>query len=313
MNLKEALVEELHKPIRKNFPRRHVNMRGLDETWQADLVDMSTYSNENKEYKFLLTVIDIFSKYAWGVPLKTKNGPDVTAAMKSILEQSNRHPKNLHADQGKEFYNKEFKTLMKKYGINLYSTFSVMKASICERFNRTLKTKMWKRFSLQGHYNWINILSDLMSTYNSTKHRTIMMKPKDVTSAADEDRLLREIYYPKNKQKIKTTKKKSKFHIGDKVRISKYKHVFEKGYTPNWTTEIFTIKHVMPTHPITYKLIDYQGQPIEGGFYSEEIAKVKHSDVYLIEKVLRKRQDKLYVKWLGFDNTHNSWINKTDL
>lgn len=274
---------------------------------------MSAYSKENNGNNFLLTVIDIFSKYAWAIPLKTKNAQDVTAAMKSILEQ-NRQPKNLHVDQGKEFYNKDFKTLMKKYGINMYATFSVMKASICERLNRTLKTNMWKRFSLQGHYNWINILSDLIMTYNTTKHRTIKMKPQDVTSKADEDRLLREIYYKKkNQQKIKIRKKKPKFKIGDKVRISKYKHIFEKGYTPNWTTEIFTIKHVMPTNPITYKLDDYQGNSIEGGFYTQEIAKVKYSDVYLIEKVLRKRGNEIYVKWLGFDNSHNSWINKTDI
>lgn len=312
MNSKEDVVNELHKPVRKNFLRRHVIMRGIDETWQADLVDMSAYSKENQGNTFLLTVIDTFSKFAWAVPLKTKNATDVTKAMKYILDQ-NRQPRNLQVDQGSEFYNKKLKALMKQYKINMYSTFSVMKASICERFNRTLKSKMWKRFSLQGHYNWINILSEIIKNYNATKHRTIMMKPKDVISHATEEHLLNGIYFKKQQQIIKTKRKKSKFKVGDKVRISKYKHIFEKGYTPNWTTEIFTIKLVKPTHPITYKLIDYQGHPIEGGFYSEEIAKVKHSDVYLVEKVLRKLGDKLYVKWLGFDDTHNSWINKTDI
>ncbi|XP_074096350.1 uncharacterized protein LOC141525687 [Cotesia typhae] len=104
-----------------------------------------------------------------------------------------------------------------------------------------------------------------------------------------------------------------KFKVGDKVRISKYKHVFDKGYTPNWTTEIFTIKSVQNTNPTTYKLVDYQDQPIEGGFYNEELSKVKYPDVYLVEKVIRKRGHKYYVKWLGFDTKHNSWINKSDM
>lgn len=107
--------------------------------------------------------------------------------------------------------------------------------------------------------------------------------------------------------------RKIKFKIGDKVRISKYKHIFEKGYTPNWTTEIFTVSHVKLTNPTTYKLVDYQDHPIEGGFYQEELNKVKYPDTYLVEKVLKRRGDKLFVKWLGFDNSHNSWISASDL
>lgn len=306
MDKKEALANELHKPARRNYRRRAVDIRGLDETWQADLVDMSAYTSSNNGHKFLLTVIDNFSKFAWAAPLKTKSGKDVTNAMKSVL--SSRSPKKLHVDQGKEFYNKEFKTLMKKYNIKLYSTFSHLKASICERFNRTLKSKMWKQFTLRGTYKWIDILPNLMSEYNNSKHRTIKMKPIDVT-AANENKILRAVYKPLRVQE----KQKKKFKVGDKVRISKYKHVFEKGYTPNWTTEIFTISEIKNTIPLTYKLMDYQEQPIEGGFYMEELSKVKYPDIYLVEKVLRTRGNELYVKWLGFDNSHNSWINKSEM
>ncbi|XP_044588800.1 uncharacterized protein LOC123267981 [Cotesia glomerata] len=135
------------------------------------------------------------------------------------------------------------------------------------------------------------------------------MKPKDVTAANAED-LFVNIYQP---LQMSQSKKKKKFKVGDKVRITKYKHIFEKGYTPNWTTKIFTITQVKNTNPTTYKLIDYQNQPIEGGFYEEELSKVKYPDVYLIEKVIREHGNKLYVKWLGFDSKHNSWINKKDL
>ena len=157
------MVEELHRPA-----RRHVDIREIDDTWQADLVDMSAYAKVNRGYRFLLTVIDIFSKFAWAVPTNTKSGSNITAAMRSVLEQG-RQLRRLYADQGKEFFNAHFKRLMEEYNILLYSTFSNLKASICERFNRTLKTKMWKEFSFRGTYKWIDI-------FQSNKHQDILQK-----------------------------------------------------------------------------------------------------------------------------------------
>ena len=300
----QQVVEELHKPARRNYPRRKYDIRGIDETWQADLVEMQPYSRENRGHNYLLTVIDIMSKYAWAVPVKRKTGEDVTAAMKLILK-GGRKPRNLHTDRGKEFYNKPFQELMKRHKINLYSTYSNLKASICERFNRTLKNKMWKIFSLNGNHKWVDIVSDIVAKYNDTKHRTIGMKPKDVTKSNEMQVRTRFAYKS-------VPVKKPKFKLGDKVRISKSKHVFEKGYTPNWTTEIFTISHVNKTTPITYHLKDYQDQSVSGGFYEQELQKVKYPDVYLIEKVLKKRGDQVYVKWLGFDSTHNSWTDNPE-
>ena len=210
-------------------------------------------------------------------------------------------------DQGKEFYNSEFKALMQRYDITLYSTFSNLKA-ICERFNRTLKGKMWKQFSLRGTYKWADIVNDLLFDYNNTKHRTIGMKPKDVT-ARNEMSLLRNVY---GRPRVNRTRK-IKFKVGEKVRISKYEHIFEKGYTPNCMLEIFTISEVKNTGPVTYKPVDYQDHPIEGDFYQEELIEVKYPDAYLVEKIVRKRGNKVFVKWLGFYNSHNSWINESDL
>lgn len=303
---RRKLVEELHKPARRNYPRRKFDVRGLDETWQADLVEMQPYARENRGVRYLLTIIDTLSKYAWAVPVKRKTGKDVTAAMELVLRQG-RVPTNLQTDQGKEFYNASFKSLMSRYRINHYSTYSNLKASIVERFNRTLKNKMWMQFSLRGSYKWLDILNDLVAAYNSSKHRTIGMKPNEVTAAKVETLL-------KRLQPRERSRKIPKFRIGDKVRISKNKHVFEKGYTPNWTTEIFTVDRVVAsTSPVTYKLKDYQDKPISGGFYEEELLRVEYPDTYLVEKVLKKRGNKVYVKWLGFDSSHNSWINKTDM
>ncbi|XP_046750607.1 uncharacterized protein LOC124413865 [Diprion similis] len=146
-----TIVAELHRLIRRNYPRRFIDVRGLDETWQ----------------------------YAWVVPIKSKSGKDVTAAIKSVLAQ-NRKPKHLHVDQSKEFYNSEFKALMKQRNINMYSTSSNLNSSRCEPFNQTLKNKMCKRFAHRGSHKRIDILSDLMKSYNNTKHGTIRIKQVDV-------------------------------------------------------------------------------------------------------------------------------------
>uniref|UniRef100_A0ABD2WHH2 Chromo domain-containing protein n=1 Tax=Trichogramma kaykai TaxID=54128 RepID=A0ABD2WHH2_9HYME len=147
---------------------------------------------------------------------------------------------------------------------------------------------MWKRFSLSGNYKWIDIISDLVEVYNNTT--TIWWN-----------------------YKLTGSKISAKFKIGDKVRVSKAKHIFEKGYTPNWTTEIFTIVKASQTHPPTYHLKDYQDQPITGSFHEQELSIAKYPDIYLIENIIRKKGDKLFVEWLGFDSTHNSWINKNDI
>lgn len=302
MGKKQQLVNELHRTARKNFKRRRVIIIGYDDTWQADLVEMGAYSNVNNGFRYLLTIIDTFSKYAWTIPIKSKTGYDVTNAMQSVLKGV-RKPKNLQTDDGTDFFNKTFRTLMAKYKINHYSTYSSLKASIVERFNRTLKNKMWKAFSMNGNYEWVKIIMKILSDYNNCYHRTIKMKPIHVCKE-NEKQLLSTVY------NYKITGGSAKFCVGENVRISKYKHIFEKGYTPNWTTEIFKIRKIQSTNPVTYLLKDYQNQPISGGFYELELHKASSSDLYLVEKILKTKDQKIFVKWLGFPDNHNSWINK---
>lgn len=178
---RQQVVNELHKPARRNYVRRRVIMKGMNDLLQADLVEMIPYAQMNKNYKYLLTIIDTFSKFAWAIPIKTKSAPDVSAALDSVLKTLKYPPKNLQTDDGKEFFNARVKKLMAEYNINHYSTFSGLKASIVERFNRTLKNRMWKQFSMQGTYKWIDMVSGLVANYNNTKHRTIKMKPNQVS------------------------------------------------------------------------------------------------------------------------------------
>jgi hypothetical protein len=305
--VKTKIVNELHKPARKKFPRRSMVMKGIDDLWQIDLVEMHKFSKSNSGFNYILTVICVFSKFAWAVPVKRKTGAAVTAAISSIFKQG-RIPKSIHSDMGREFYNSHFSALMKSHNINHYSTYSTMKAFICERFNRTLKNLMWKQFSLQGHYKWLDMLPKLLKLYNGSFHRTVKMKPCDIVSKDIEKHLLDTVY------KIKPQNSKAaKFKLNDRVRISKAKAEFAKGYTPNWSNEIFKIVKVQKTRPVTYLLHDYLDQPVLGGFYEQELQKTKVDEVYLVEKVIKRSGNKLYVKFLGFDASHNAWINKKDV
>lgn len=266
---RRRLVEELHAPARRNFPRRRVIVRGYDDLWQADIVEMRPYSRFNGGYHYILTVIDVLSKRAWAMPLKSKGGSETANAIAEIIRESGRCPKNLQTDHGKEFYNTDVRKLLKKHDINHYSTYSVLKASIVERFNRTLKNDMWKMFTLNGNYKWVDLLPRLMEKYNARKHRTICMRPIDVTPAAAE-KLLDTVY---SHVKIAGP---ARFKVGDSVRVSKYKTILEKGYTPYWTTEVFKISKVqrVPILQLTYSMIIVENPSLERSTNTSFIARL---------------------------------------
>lgn len=310
MSLKSEVINELHKPARINFPRRNTILKGVNDLYQADLIEVQPYSRFNKGFRYILTFINCFTKVADAAPLKDKTGKSVAAAMERILKRGEHIVKHLQTDDGKEYFNKVFKDMMKKYNINHYSTKSEKKAAIIERFNRTLKGAMYKMFSVRGKHVWYDVLTKLISDYNNTFHRTIGMKPVEV-SKENEEEVLKSI---KKNTKPKDDKRKPKsYNVGDKVRISKYKGVFDKKYLANWTNEVFTIHRVQPTLPETYILKDNKGELLEGGFYGHELLKSFVGDVYLVEKVLKRKKDKLLVRWLGFNKSQDSWINKKDL
>lgn len=307
---KTAVVNELHKPMRKNFPRRCTVLKGLNDLYQADLVEMIPYSRENKGHKYILTLINCFSKVAYAAPLQDKTGKTVTKAMEILFKQNKIEMKHLQTDEGKEYYNTTFANLMKLHNINHYSTKSDKKAAIIERFNRTLKAALYKWFSLQGTYAWLHVLPKVIRNYNNSFHRTIGMKPREVNKS-NERTVLKRI-------KVNTLpaidKKPPKvFYTGDKVRISKAKTVFTKGYIPNWSNEVFEVYRVQPTVPQTYILKDHNGEILQGSFYGHEMLKSSTGNVYLVEKVLKKKKDKVLVRWLGFDKSQDSWVSKKDL
>ena len=173
------LAKEVFSPQITKFRRERIVPLYKDETWSADLIDKSSLSKYNNNYKFILTVIDIFTKYAWAIPLKNKSGLSITKGFKTILSEGpkggseSRKPEKLWVDRGSEFYNKTFKSLIQEYVTKLYSIYSDLKAVFIERFNRTLLHIINKPMFLNGDGNWVNILNDAVVTYNNNIHSTI--------------------------------------------------------------------------------------------------------------------------------------------
>nr|XP_022335804.1 uncharacterized protein LOC111132300 [Crassostrea virginica] len=277
--LKEQEAYTLHKPIQRKFKRRRTRVTDIDEQWQLDLADVSNLKKQNDGYRFLLCAIDVLSKYAWVVPLKQKTGKEMIRGLQKIFK-SWRRPVRIQSDQGKEFTNKEFVRAFKP--IHFFTTRNAeTKASIVERFQRSLKARMWRYF---------------------TRHKT------------------RRYDSPRTKQQ---QQQQPQFIVGDLVRISKAKRTFEKGYLPNWTTELFTVsKRVPGRYPYVYKIKDYAGEELQGNFYEQELQKVtKTDDVYEVEKILgyKKRRvgkkiiKEFKVRWKGYPPNFDSWIPHTDL
>ena len=310
MTLKE-IVQEIHKPALKKFEKRKVKVFGINQIWAVDLVEMIPYADINDGYKYFLNVIDCFTRYAYVEPLKNKSAIEVLNALKKIVAKSKSKPKKIWADSGKEFINKDMKKWMDENDISIYHTYSENKSVMIERFNRTLKNKMWMKFDENGNFRWIDILQDLISDYNNTIHRSIKMTPKEANNKKIEP-ILSEVLNIDNRKQIKP-----KFKVGDKVRISKVKGIFEKGYLPNWSYEVFTVDEVKNTNPPTYLLKDWQDEKIEGSFYDQELQKTKLGNIYIVEDIIKKRKNKgkneVYVKWRGFSDKHNSWILESEL
>lgn len=261
---------ELHKPVIKRFPRRKIVTLAIDELWAADLVIMNKYVNENDGYKYILNVIDTFSKVAWAEPIKRKSGSDVTRVIHNIVLRAKRNghgsPDLLHTDKGTEFRNKDFRKLLADLGTKMYHTENEEKSAIVERFNRTLNERMKVQFETRKSFRWVDILQGLIDDYNSSYHTTIRLRPKDVRKT-DEPRL-REMYLMKQPQK-----NPARLKVGDRVRIVRKNTLFESKYQRKWTTEIFRIVDVMPTAPVTYKISDLTGEEIIGSFYEKELQK----------------------------------------
>lgn len=305
----------LHKPVRYNFTRRRTIVGGIDHQWQADLIDLRSLKKYNNKYTFILMVIDVLSKYAWAIPLKNKTGQSLTDAFEQIFSKSGRKPLKLQTDKGTEFLNKTFQKFLVGQDVGFFTSENDdIKCSIVERLNRTIKERMWRYFTKKGAKRYIEILPKLMRSYNHSYHSSIKRAPIEVNedNQAEVWKTLFGDWTMRDKDLIKH------FEIGDRVRISKTRRNFRKGYLPSWTEEKFTVSRFRNTLPITYFLKDDKGEELLGTFYSQELQKVNsEKPKHRIEKVLNVRVSnatrEYLIRWKGKRASFDSWISESDL
>ena len=315
-----TLHKEYHKgqrnPSYSHFKRNQ---------FQMDLVDIQELAPFNDNIRYLLAVIDTFTRFAWVRLLKDKRGETVLEAFKSILKSAGEYPRIIVTDRGTEFFNKLFQTFCEQSNIKLLTPDSSVHAAYIERFNRSLQSLIYKYMTENETHRFIdrinpdgtltNVFRNLMHTYNTRKHRMIGTSPciaENDESVHLDMRLRMSKYYEKIKPKKKT------LNVGDTVRISKQKGKFSRGYKEQSQLEIFKIYEIKTKSKIPmYYLETYDGsEKIKGGFYDFELTKVAN-DVFRVEKVLRTRKKnnivEHLVKWKGFNDTYNSWIPADDV
>ncbi|KAJ1518856.1 hypothetical protein ONE63_011532 [Megalurothrips usitatus] len=303
----------LHAPARRKFTRNKTYADVADDCWQCDLSDMQALKEDNDGFAYLLCVICVFSRFDWCIPIKNKTSNSIKNAFKVLFTKTERRCTRLVGDKGSEFENNEFKRFLKGYGIEYYHTNNPdTKASICERFQRTIKTRLFKVFTQREKYRYIDgLLDQIVHAYNNTYHRTIRMTP---TEASSPTRTL-EVYnilYGKEE-----TKKRPKLAVGDYVRISREKKHFEKGYTWNWSEEIFKVVKVIPHNNPCYKIQDLDGANIIGSFYEAELQKVAKPDLFKIAYIVKTKgkgdSRQHLVHWRGYPEKSRSWVFAKDL
>ena len=294
--------------MRRQFTRNHTYVAGIDAQWQADLADMQGIARQNGGMKYLLTVIDVFSKFAWAVSVNSKDANTITAAFDQVLKAANpRHPHRLQTDKGKDFFISEFQALMKRNGIQHFASKCERQAAVVKRFNRTIMIMLWTCFSDRGTVRWLDVIQDLVEAYNHSHHRSIGMAPADVQKK-DSVRLWVRLYGDGD------TYLKPPITQGAMVRVSGKTTIFDKGYTPNWTKVHLTVSQALPPRRETkrrvYQLVDYNDEAVTGSWYIEELQEISNNQ-YCIEKVLRRRTlpngtKELFVRWEGWPDMYNS-------
>ena len=264
---KTEITKEIFSPVIKKFQRIQIQTHYKDECWSIDLIDRSSLSKYNKNYKFIFTIIDNHTKYAWAIPLKDKSGKSTTAALKGLIEKEKRKPHKIWSDRGKEFYNTTFLHYLKEQNIQIYSTNSDLKAVFVERFNRTLLDLIKEPMYIEGKGNWLNHLDAALQKYNNRVHGTTKMTPIEATKLHSKKPIDPPTFVNKPKQPCSF----AKFQVGDFVRVPDKRNIYSKGYTTNWNRELFKIHSINKTNPVTYTLNDENGDIIQGKYYEQEL------------------------------------------
>lgn len=304
--LQQISTFTLHKPVRHRYERRKTIGAGIGFCFQVDLIQYSGYAKENDGITFILALIDVYSKKIYLRPLLSKSATHVSNALEKLLNELTDKPIYIFWDKGKEFKNAQVLALLKKHGIREYSPDSPMKCSVIERAIKTIRGRIEKYMVHHGTRRYVDILPDIESAINHSYNRSIRMRPVDVTSNFFHDTSV--VKKPQG----------CTFDIGDTVRISVARDTFQKGFASGWSHQEYIIHQCMPGNPTTYRIKDIRGDPIGGIFYEPELTHSRNDDeIYKVEAILQRRvrqgKRQVLIKWLGYDDSFNSWENQDDV
>jgi len=299
-----------HKNIVRKFNRQKVLVAGIDSQWQIDLSVLISLAEFNDGYNYLFCCIDVFSKFGWIEPLYTKEGVEIVRVMKKIFSETKRRPEKICSDQGTEFLNSSFQQLLIEENIGFFVTVSEKKACIVERWQRTIKERMFRYFRFKNTFRYIDVIQDIVKNYNNTIHSTTGIQPSNVNTSNELK------IWKKMRSNIKKPSKKNspKFFENQTVRLNTLKSVFEKGYTGRWTEEIFFIDKIYRQFlPYMYRLRDSNNEKIKGRFYEKELVRViiPENKEYIVDKILNyktvNKQRYALIHWRGYPDSANSW------
>lgn len=321
----------LHKKVRRRgFKRRRVIVQGIDYQWEADLADVQNLSESNNGIKYLLVIVDVFSRFLWVRPLRDKKAQSIIDAFKDVLNGP-RQPKAIRTDKGSEFYNQFLKRYFKEKGIKIFYALNETKANFAERYIQTLKKRLYRYFTHTQKHKYTDILQDMVMSINETPNRSLNGRAPASVNAENESEVRLDAYLvrqksqkkaPMNKKKMSSKRKRVEytFKIGDQVRISHLRRQFQRDYDQTFTEEIFVVSRRFVSQGIPiYKLKDMTDEPIQGSFYASELQKVSKDEQtqWRIEKIVRKRKvrgkPEVLVRWLGWPKKFDSWIPENDV
>lgn len=256
-----------HRYRRLRYKTNKIYAIGINDSWQADLLDLPALKKFNNNYRYVLVVIDVLSRYLFAVPIKNKTTGEIIKAFREIFKS--RVPLKIFSDRGREFNSRAFKKFLKSRGVNIYFSSSQFKASLAERVIRTIKEQIYRVITRTGNKNYLKYLPSIISAYNNRIHSTIGVAPAKVNvwnESAVWDRL-----YGHSQGK---REKNLPLTVGDKVRLAIAEEAFRKTYKGTFTEEIFVVDQVIRREPPVYRIKDLKGELIEGTFYANELQKV---------------------------------------
>ena len=247
-NIKIFTNEIYSKPPKKYYLTNKTDVYHIDDSWSLDILDLKDYGpKNNRGYRYILVIIDNFSKYGWTVPLKSKNAQTIKESFENILTNSKRKPNLIETDRGKEFYNNIFQDFLNENNIKLYSRNSSYGAVFAERFNRTIRDLLKMIVFEKGDANWIDVLQTITKQYNNRIHSSTKLTPIQASLKKNESFVYKNLL-------DKRKKIKAKYQINDLVRVADLKKTFSKGDTTNWSYKLYKVTEIINDTIPSYKI-----------------------------------------------------------